>query len=58
MESVSYEERWEKLKNYIEQLREMQDEGCRGCERPATDCRKCMQDYYWKNIHYHLVYEK
>lgn len=46
---------WIEFRNHMEQLHEMQDEGCRGCERPETDCRKCMQDYYWDNIHYYLT---
>lgn len=48
------DDRWVEFKNHMEQLHEMQDEGCRGCERPETDCRKCMQDYYWLNIKYYL----
>lgn len=51
------DDRWVEFKNHMEQLHEMQDEGCRGCERPETDCRKCMQDYYWDNIHCYLVEE-
>lgn len=43
-------EKWKEFKDYMFDLHEMQDEGCRGCERPSTECRKCMQDYYWNNI--------
>jgi len=50
-------EKWKEFKDYMFDLHEMQDEGCRGCERPSTDCRKCMQDYYWDNISYYLKEE-
>ena len=50
-------EQWEEFRNHMKDLHEMQYEGCRGCERFAMDCRKCMQDYYWDNIHCYLVEE-
>ena len=31
------DDRWVEFRNYMEELHEMQDEGCRGCERPETD---------------------
>lgn len=57
IKSMSNEDtKWIEFKNYMYQLHEMQDEGCRGCERPTTDCRECMQKYYWDNISYYLKY--
>ena len=42
--------KWNEFKNYMYQLHEMRNEGCRKCEEPPTTCRKCMQDYYWLNM--------
>lgn len=49
--------KWEQFKDHMYHLHEMQNEGCRGCERPTTECRECMQKYYWDNISYYLKYE-
>lgn len=46
--------KWIGFRNYMYHLHEMRNEGCRGCEQPPTECKECMQKYYWNNISNYL----